>query len=146
MKILAISGSLRANSKNTKLLKTAGMDIYSELTQLPYFNPDLDTESPPEAVARFRRLLRDADAVLISSPEYAHGVPGVLKNALDWIVSSGEFVDKPVALVNASLTATHAQASLKETLTVMLARIVVDTRSLDDALQALRANAKPRGR
>ena len=146
MKILAISGSLRANSKNTKLLQNAGLEVYSELAQLPYFNPDLDTESPPEPVARFRKLLQDADAVLISSPEYAHGVPGVLKNALDWIVSSGEFVQKPVALVNASLNATHAQASLKETLTVMMALIVADTRSLGEALETLRATGKPGGR
>ena len=71
----------------------------------------------------FRGRLQKSDAVLISSPEYAHGVPGVLKNALDWIVGSGELVDKPVALINASPHSTHAYASLTETITVMSARL-----------------------
>ena len=69
-------------------------------------------------------MLQSCDAVLISSPEYAHGVPGVLKNALDWIVGSGELIGKPVALINASARATHAWASLFETLTVMSARVI----------------------
>ena len=60
---------------------------------------------------------------MISSPEYAHGVPGVLKNALDWLVSSGETVGKPVALLNASPRSTYAQASLREILTTMAARV-----------------------
>jgi NADPH-dependent FMN reductase len=74
------------------------------------------------------------DAVLISSPEYAHGVPGVLKNALDWVVGSGELIDKPVALINASARATHAWTSLADTVSVMSARVVRDasiTVSLD---------------
>ena len=71
-------------------------------------------------MAALRRLLIDADAVLISSPEYAHGVPGVLKNMLDWLVSAGELVDKPVALLNASPAGGgYAQASLLETLRTM---------------------------
>jgi NAD(P)H-dependent FMN reductase len=61
---------------------------------------------------------------LISSPEYAHGVSGVLKNALDWVVGSGELIDKPIALVNASTRATLAHAALKETLRTMSARVV----------------------
>ncbi len=66
------------------------------------------------------------EAVLISSPEYAHGVPGVLKNALDWVVGSGELVNKPIALINASGRATHAWASLAETLAVMSAQVIAD--------------------
>jgi len=77
-------------------------------------------------VAQFRLALQASAAVLISSPEYAHGVPGALKNALDWIVGSGEIVGKPVALVNASPRATHAHASLVETLRVMSADVVED--------------------
>jgi chromate reductase, NAD(P)H dehydrogenase (quinone) len=77
-------------------------------------------------VIDFGNHLQSADAVLICSPEYAHGVPGVLKNALDWVVGSGEFMGKPVALLNASPRATHAQASLIETLTTMDARVVTD--------------------
>lgn len=93
---------------------------------LPHFNPDLDNDTPPPAVAEFRKELAASDGVLISSPEYAHGVPGTLKNALDWVVGSGEFVYKPVSLVNASPRSAHAQASLTETLTVMTATLVPD--------------------
>jgi chromate reductase, NAD(P)H dehydrogenase (quinone) len=103
--------------------------IYRALDQLPHFNPDLDSEGaePPPAVAELRRLLIDADAVLISSPEYAHGVPGALKNMLDWLVSTGELVAKPVALLNASpVGGTFAQQSLVETLRTMNWRIVED--------------------
>ena len=101
------------------------MSIYRELAELPPFNPDVDGDRAPASVAEFRAQLRACDAVLISSPEYAHGVPGVLKNALDWVVGSGELVNKPVALINASGRATHAWTSLRETLTVMSARVIV---------------------
>jgi chromate reductase, NAD(P)H dehydrogenase (quinone) len=115
------------------------VSIYAELAELPPFNPDLDSDPAPAAVARFRAQLQTCDAVLISSPEYAHGVPGVLKNALDWVVGSGELVDKPIALINASGRATHAWTSLSETLTVMSARVIaaasiivpLDGRTLD---------------
>jgi chromate reductase len=130
VRVLAISGSLRAASSNSALVRavaalstgTAEVLVYQGLADLPPFNPDLDGDSPAAAVVEFRSALQACDAVLISSPEYAHGVPGVLKNALDWIVGSGELIDKPVALINASAHATYAQASLTETLTVMSAR------------------------
>jgi NAD(P)H-dependent FMN reductase len=102
------------------------VSVYRELEELPPFNPDLDGGNAPAAVTRFRARLQACDAVLISSPEYAHGVPGVLKNALDWVVASGELVDKPVALINASARATHAWTSLANTLSVMSARVVRD--------------------
>jgi NAD(P)H-dependent FMN reductase len=132
VRVLAISGSLRAASSNGAVVSAAAalgtegveVSIYRGLAELPPFNPDLDGESPAAPVVEFRAALRACDAVLISSPEYAHGVPGVLKNALDWIVGSGELIDKPIALINASPRATHAQASLTETLTVMSATIV----------------------
>jgi NAD(P)H-dependent FMN reductase len=132
MRIFAISGSLRTASSNTALIRALAvvapdgvhMDIYDELAAIPPFNPDIDDRDAPEAVRLFRRRISNADALLISSPEYAHGVPGVLKNALDWIVGSGELIDKPVALVNASSRATLAYASLAETVTVMSGRLV----------------------
>jgi NAD(P)H-dependent FMN reductase len=98
--------------------------IYSGLVQLPFFNPDLDVEPAPSSVDAFRHDVRSADALLISSPEYAHGVPGVLKNALDWLVGSGELMDKPIAVINTSPRSAHAYASLIETLSVMSGRIV----------------------
>jgi chromate reductase, NAD(P)H dehydrogenase (quinone) len=134
VRVLAISGSLRRASSNSALVGAAGrlapdtveMSIYRGLAELPPFNPDLDGESAPEAVTEFRAALLACDAVLISSPEYAHGVPGVMKNALDWVVGSGELVDKPIALINASARATHAWASLAETLAVMSAHVIVE--------------------
>jgi chromate reductase, NAD(P)H dehydrogenase (quinone) len=71
--------------------------LYDGVSRLPHFSPDLDGENAPAPVADWRAQLKTSDGVLISSPEYAHGVPGSLKNALDWVVGSGEFVEKPVA-------------------------------------------------
>jgi chromate reductase len=132
LRFLAISGSLRAASSNTVLLRAAAalapphvfVEIYENLGEVPHFNPDLDGETAPFAVADLRARLRAADAVIICSPEYAHGVPGTLKNALDWIVRSGEFMDKPVALLNASPVSTRAHDSLAETLSVMMAQVM----------------------
>lgn len=131
MKILAISGSLRAASINSALLRAAArlappdisIELYRELGDLPLFNPDIEA-TDPAPVARLRSNIIAADAVLIASPEYAHGVTGVLKNALDWMVGNESFVNKPVALLNASPMSIHAPASLKEIITVMSARIV----------------------
>jgi chromate reductase len=132
VRILAISGSLRDASSNTAVLHAAALlapegveiAIYKGLGSLPHFNPDLDGEPALPAVLDFRSQLKASGGVLISSPEYAHGVPGVLKNALDWVVGSGELAGKRVALINASPRATHAQASLAETLTVMSANLI----------------------
>jgi chromate reductase, NAD(P)H dehydrogenase (quinone) len=131
VRILAIAGSLRAASSNTALLRAAarlapaGVEValYGGLGDLPHFNPDLE-ESEPPAVTDLRARVDEADGLLISSPEYAHGVPGVLKNALDWLVGGVEFIDKPVALLNASPRAIHAQASLRETIATMSGRLV----------------------
>jgi chromate reductase len=133
MKILAISGSLRAASNNSALLRALArlapenisIELFRDLGNLPLFNPDIEDTDPP-VVAGFRAQLVAADAVLIASPEYAHGVTGAMKNALDWVVGCEAFVLKPVALLNASPRAVHAPASLKETLTVMSALIVED--------------------
>jgi chromate reductase len=142
MKIVGISGSLRKHSSNAALLRAVGrvvppgvhVIIYAGLGSLPHFNPDLDEEGtlPPDSVAKLRSLLINADAVLISSPEYAHGVPGVLKNMLDWLVSTGELVGKPVVLLNASPAGgTYAQASLHETLRTMNWRVVLQASRME---------------
>lgn len=134
LRLLTLCGSLRAGSSNATVLEAAarllptnvGVDRYEGVANLPHFNPDDDRDgtSPPASVADWRARLRAADAVLICSPEYAHGVPGALKNALDWIVSSGEFMDKPTGLITASAHSRHAPAQLAETLGVMMARLV----------------------
>lgn len=131
MHIVAISGSLRAASSNAAVLRAAAhlappgveVSLYAGLAELPHFNPD-DDDTPGPAVEQWRTLLRAADGLLFSSPEYAHGVPGSLKNALDWVVGSGELERKPLGLINASPRATHAQASLTETLRMMSATLV----------------------
>lgn len=105
------------------LVAPAGVsvDLDTSLGDLPHFNPDLDVDgaTPPGAVVRLRERLRAADGIAISSPEYAHGVPGVLKNMLDWLVSDGLLVDKRVLLVNATPPAEFATAQLSETLRTM---------------------------
>lgn len=132
--VLGISGSLRGASSNSALVRAAvrlapdgvELSIYRELADIPPFNPDHDADAAPVAVSRFRMALQNSDAILISSPEYAHGVSGVLKNALDWVVSSGELIDKPIAVINTSPRATHAQAALCETLATMSGRVIGD--------------------
>jgi len=134
MKIIAISGSLRATSLNTAVLHAASrlaptgvkIEIFEGIGNLPFFNSDLDGDPLPREVAEFRAVIGTADGLLISSPEYARGVAGVMKNALDWLVGSFEFPNKPVALINTSPRATHALAALTVTLETMSARLVND--------------------
>ncbi|MGN6179579.1 MAG: NADPH-dependent FMN reductase [Mucilaginibacter sp.] len=130
--IFAIPGSLRAGSSNHNiLLYLAGLapsdisfNIYNELHSIPPFDPGIDNDTPPAAVAGLRSNISQADAVIICSPEYAFGVPGQLKNALDWLVSSGTLVDKPVALITASSSGEYAHPSLLRTLGALSANIV----------------------
>lgn len=131
MKILAISGSLRAASINSALLRAAArlappgvqVAILQGVGELLLFNPDLESEIPP-SVAALRDEVAAADALLIASPEYAHGVSGAIKNVLDWLVSDERFSHKLVAVFNASPRALHADAALRETLAMMSAVIV----------------------
>lgn len=94
-----------------------GITLYP-LDSLPPFNADLDGNEP-EAVKAFQAALSKADAVIICSPEYAHGISGVLKNALDWVVSSGELFGKPMGTINSSPHSHHAMDSLHEILRTM---------------------------
>ncbi|MEP6621831.1 MAG: NADPH-dependent FMN reductase, partial [bacterium] len=100
------------------------------IDRLPYFNPDLDRQFDdpllPAPVRAMREAIAASGALLVSSPEYAHGVPGVLKNALDWLVGGPEMVDRPVALLDTTAPSTHAQASLAETLRTMSVNLVGD--------------------
>lgn len=136
--LLAISGSLRKSSSNGAVINTlAGMlpanarlVLYDGMAGLPHFDPGLDTDSPPAAVTHLRQQIKEADGVLICTPEYAFGVPGSLKNALDWTVYSGEFVDKPVALITASSSGQHAHASLQLTLGAISAKLNDDAKLL----------------
>ena len=126
--IIAISGSLKSTSANTNILRNivrlapdnVTVTICEGLDSLPHFNPELEEVFLP--VVNFRQKLKEADAVIFSTPEYAFGVPGVLKNALDWLVSSGDLNEKPVAVISASPLYSggdKAMASLLLTLTAL---------------------------
>ena len=123
-KVLAICGSTRSRSTNLNFIEAVAnlskgvfqIELFSGLADLPHFNPDLDTNTPPATVANFRKSLTDSEGVLICTPEYAMGPPGTLKNALDWAVSSCEFNRKPVALITAATSGQKAHESLMATL------------------------------
>lgn len=132
MVIFAISGSLRKGSSNTSILHTfkslapAGVEIilYDGLDRLPHFNPDLDHDDPPVEVKELRGMLKRSDAILVSTPEYAHGLPGSLKNALDWLVSTTLLENKNCALVlGSSSEGNFARGQLVEILRTMNAKV-----------------------
>ncbi|MBV1789055.1 NAD(P)H-dependent oxidoreductase [Marinobacterium sp. D7] len=132
MKLLALSGSLRKVSYNTAALEAlsalAPDDIevvIGDISQLPLFNPDLE-EAPIAVLESLKSALAEASGLIIASPEYAHGISGPMKNALDWLVSGEEFPYKPIMLINTSPRASHAQEALKEVLTTM-SGILVDS-------------------
>jgi len=138
MFILGISGSLQERSSNRALLAAARdlagdgveVDEYRGIESLPHFNPDLDRDGAPANVVEFRSLVRTADGVLIASPEYAFGVPGALKDALDWLVGSGDLYEKPVAVLSAAPSAergSNARADLERTLRGQGARVIASS-------------------
>jgi chromate reductase, NAD(P)H dehydrogenase (quinone) len=140
-KILAIPGSLRGNSSSNLILKAISalvpsnisFEIFEGVGTLPHFN---DAQDVPEAIINFREKLKQADAILICTPEYAFGVPGSLKNALDWTVSSGEFVQKPVSLVTASSSGEKGHAALLLILTAISANVIQDATLLISFVRA----------
>lgn len=119
-KILAISGSTWKNSSNFKILKFISeninkdfdVEIFEDLESIPHFNPDLDSENPPNAVIDFRNKIAKANGVLICTPEYVFSLPGSLKNALEWCVSTTVFSNKKVGLITASASGEKAQEQL----------------------------------
>ena len=131
IKILAIPGSLRANSSSNQILESViafapadvSIEIFNGVGMLPHFNDPIEV---PDSVLDFRNKVRQADAVLICSPEYAFGIPGSLKNALDWTVSSSEFVDKPVGVITASSQGEKGHAALILVLTAISSRLIHD--------------------
>jgi chromate reductase, NAD(P)H dehydrogenase (quinone) len=138
MKVLAISGSLRSGSHNTQLLRAAeellpaGVDfvLYDGLKDVPPFDEDDDVDPMPAAVTALRLAIGEADAVLIATPEYNSSVPGVLKNALDWVsrpITTNTLRNKPVAVIGAStgaFGAVWAQGELRKVLAAIGARVV----------------------
>ena len=134
MKILALSGSLRKSSYNTAALEALsqiapeGVEVFvfDGIRDLPLFNPDLEEENIL-AVGNLKDSLRSSNGLVIASPEYAHGISGVMKNALDWLVNEEEFVYKPVMLVNTSQRAHLAQDMLREVIITMSGNIIEES-------------------
>ncbi|QPC90091.1 NADPH-dependent FMN reductase [Mesorhizobium sp. INR15] len=127
LNLLAISGSLRAASTNSALVTAlalnapagCGVTVYDGLGRLPIFNPDDEGERTPREASALIEAVTSADGIIVSCPEYAHGVPGGLKNALDWLVSRDAAVDKPAMLVHASPRSMFARAALAEIMRTM---------------------------
>lgn len=132
MRLLGLSGSLRRVSTNTALLRALAanapdgvtLEVSGLIGTLPVFNPDDEGERTPAAVGALGRSIREADGLVISCPEYAHGIPGGIKNALDWMVSRDEIPGKPVLLVRASTRSDYALEALREVLRTMSLNLV----------------------
>ncbi|HWZ52962.1 MAG TPA: NADPH-dependent FMN reductase [Granulicella sp.] len=135
--ILGISGSLRQASFSTALIKLLARSInpaaqltLADISDIPLYNEDLDKEQKPASVQALNAAIAESDGVLFVTPEYNHGIPGVLKNTLDWVsrpVFNSALKNKPVSIISSSLAFTggvRAQAQLRETLSSMLARVV----------------------
>jgi chromate reductase, NAD(P)H dehydrogenase (quinone) len=156
VKILAISGSLRRESHNTKLLRAASellppsaeVEFFDGLAALPPYNEDDDVDPAPPAVQRLRAAIADADAVLIATPEYNQSIPGALKNALDWAsrpFPDNAFRGKPAAAIGASTSmfgAVWAQAELRKVLGAIGARVIDADLPISTAEEAFDAQFK----
>lgn len=120
-KIFAVSGSTRSQSTNIKLLKYIAdltsniyeFILFEDLAEIPHFNPDLDTDNPPKQIIDFRNHIVEADGIIICTPEYVFSMPGSLKNALEWLVSTTLFLDKPTGLITASAQGEKGHEQLK---------------------------------
>jgi chromate reductase len=163
MTILGVCGSLQRQSANLALLNAATaaappnvvVVVFDGLGELPHFNPDIEASGAPESVMRWRRALAESDAVLVASPEYGFSLPGSLKNAIDWVIGSGELEGKVVAItaaVPAPERGRRGLQALRDTLTAVRATIVGGEpiakgpefdRHVAELLQALIAAAAP---
>ncbi|MEO8243037.1 MAG: NADPH-dependent FMN reductase [bacterium] len=127
MMILGLSGSLRAASTNTALLRAAAagpqkIRVFDGLAGLPAFSPDLEGDLTPQVVLDFAAAVASADGLIVACPEYVHALPGAFKNALDWLVSREELTDKPIALLHASHRGEDVLADLRRILATVSSR------------------------
>ncbi len=143
-KILAICGSTRSDSANLKLLRVLAQwagsrydfTIYEGLASLPHFNPDLDMEPAPEAVTALRQQITEADGVVICTPEYVFSLPGSLKNALEWMVSTVIFEGKPTGLITASASGEKGHEQLLLVMRTLSAAFTEETQLLIKSVKA----------
>ncbi len=147
-KILAISGSTRVNSTNETILKTIAslqperlqVEIYTRTAELPHFNPDLDNDNVAIQIKELREKISQSDGVIICTPEYVFSLPGALKNAIEWMVSTTVFSDKPAALIVASGLGDKAYESLNLIMNTLGAKIGPSTNLL---IRGARSKFKP---
>lgn len=138
VRLLAISGSIRSASHCTAVLRSLQPLLSAEATlelfpldEIPLYNADLDGDQPPAAVARLKEAIKNADGLVVCSPEYNYGIPGVLKNAIDWASRPGfasPLKGKPALIMTASpgtAGGVRAQAQIRDALTATLARPLV---------------------
>jgi chromate reductase, NAD(P)H dehydrogenase (quinone) len=156
MRILGLSGSLRRDSHNTRLLRGVAallpdgveLDVFDQLAAIPPFSEDDEHETPP-AVAALNAAIAGADAVLVATPEYNGSIPGVLKNALDWVsrpIASTPLMGKPAAVIGASTSlfgAIWAQAETRKVLSTIGARVVDREIPIPQAEEALGTDGLP---
>lgn len=134
MDLLAISGSCRKASTNTALLRAVSVlaapdhrvTVFDGLGALPVFSPDLEADPLPAPVQAFVALVARSDGVIISSPEYVRAIPGGIKNAIDWLVSRDEIIDKPIALMHASRRGDDMLGQLRTVLSTVSSRFHED--------------------
>jgi NAD(P)H-dependent FMN reductase len=128
IKVLGINGSIRNNSSSHVVMNEVAKSfpanvkfaLFEHLADIPAFD---GSETDPESVKDFKNQINQAHAVVICTPEYAFGVPGALKNALDWTVGSGDFMNKPVALITASSHGEKGHEALQHILTAIAAKL-----------------------
>lgn len=141
LKIVGICGSIREQSSSHAVLDEfarllpveLAFEPYNELASIPAFD---GREEDPHPVKKFKKIIKDADGIIICTPEYAFGVPGALKNALDWTVGTAEFVDKPVALITASSHGEKGHESLQNTLRAISAKLFPESTLLISFIRA----------
>jgi len=139
--ILGINGSIRANSSSHAVMQeviknfstNTKFTLFEHLADIPSFD---GSDTDPEQVADFKSQIKRADAIVICTPEYAFGVPGALKNALDWTVGSGDFMNKPVALITASSHGEKGHEALQHILTALAAKLDTSTTLLISFVRA----------
>jgi chromate reductase len=151
-KVFAISGSTRKDSANLQIIKAIAamtnekwqIEIFNDLALLPQFNPDIDKEGAlPQIINEFRNKIQEADGVLICTPEYVFSLPGSLKNAIEWTVSTTVFSDKPVALITASASGIKAHESLLLIMETIVAKLSPKSQVLISGARAkLNANGQ----
>jgi NAD(P)H-dependent FMN reductase len=142
--ILVIIGSASENSANQRLVEFLATQntnelnwiIFNELKTLPHFDPELSVNNPPKEVLNFRKLLEQADGIIICTPEYVFSIPSGLKNAIEWCVSTTLFSDKPTGLITASAQGEKGHEELQLIMRTLMAKFTNETTLLISGIKS----------